>query len=208
MGIALISIIVLHAGPAAIAGQRVSGTNNIQLIEAFYHHGAVLPFWWQGGISLIGIIGFALCFRAYLRTFELGPIASVVLDAATAVMLLETPLLVVDVGLQSALVQLVNSGPAPAGTLALFAAWDWIYNSFTYWFEAAWMSMWAGLTLRTLVLPRWIGVVGAATAVGLIFNSTALMLGLSDNLTLIPTAGLIVWMASTSVYLVRGGRKG
>jgi len=178
------------------------------LIEAFYHHRALLPFWWQGGISLIALIGFALCFRAYLRTFELGPIASIVVDAATAAMLLETPLLVVGVGLQSALVQLVNSGPAPAGTLALFATWDWIYNSFTYWFEAAWMSMWAGIALRTRALPRWIGLVGAAAAAGLLFNSTVLMLGLSDNLTLIPTAGLIVWMASTSVYLVRGGEKG
>ncbi|MEP7104308.1 MAG: DUF4386 family protein [Chloroflexota bacterium] len=203
---AFLSILIQHGGPGAIAGQRLSGTDDLRAIREFYGHRELLGFWWQGGVSFIGLAFFALGFRAYLRTFELGPVAALLADLATAVALLEAPLIAVDLGLQSALVQVVGSG-SPEGALALFASWDWIYNEMTYWFEATWMLLWAALALRTGALPAWIGVAGVAASIGLLFNSAALMLRVPDIYTLVPTAILVVWMAATVVYLVRGGRR-
>src|SRR5439155_9447149 len=86
-----------------------------------------------------------------------------------------------------------------------FASWDWIYNSFTYFFEAGYMAAWAIAAWRSGALPRWIAVIGGATAIGHVFNSQVLVSRMSDDLTLIPTAFFVVWFVSTGTYLVRGG---
>jgi hypothetical protein len=206
LALTLVAILFEHGVPGATAGQRVSGTDNLSAIHDFYNHRSYLAVWWLGGVGIIGMVLFPLAFRAYLRTFELGPVASLFADLATAVMVVEAPLIAIELGLQSALVQVVSGG-RDNGVMALFASWDWIYNGFTYWFEIAWMSTWAALAIRTRALPRWVAVLGAVTALGLLFNSAVLVLRLADNYTLIPTLFLVVWMFSTSVYLLRGGNQ-
>ena len=105
------------------------------------------------------------------------------------------------------MVQLVAAGESGRGTLlGIFSAWDWIYNSFTYFFEAGYMAGWAFAAWKSGALPRWLAAVGAITAVGHVFNSQVLMAHLSDDLTLIPTAFFFLWFVGTGVYLVRGGK--
>lgn len=205
LAICFLSVMAGHAGPAAIAGQRVSGTGDVGLIRTFYSHPAMVWFWWQGGISLLGLVIFGMVFRSYLRTFEQSPMAQVLTDAATALIVVESGLLAVMLGLQSAMVQLVTAGAPDGALLSVFAGWDWLYNSVTYWFEFGWMFMLAGVAYRAQALPAWMTIIGSIAAFGLLFNSTALLLRVPDIYTMIPTAFFAAWFVCTSVYLLRGG---
>jgi len=95
----LVMIIVEHAGPALIAGQRVSGTSDLAAIRAFYSHHSLLPFYGLTGMGFIGLAFFALSFRAYLRTFQLTLVGVLLVDLATALALLEAPLIAIAAGL-------------------------------------------------------------------------------------------------------------
>jgi hypothetical protein len=206
--IAALSVLVLHVGPSMIAGpKRATGTSDVGLIAGYYSHESMLPFWWQGGISILGIILFAVMFRRYLLTFELNPWVAAMADFATAVAVAATPLYALSAGLESAMVQLASAGPAAHASLfGVFAAWDWIYNGFAYFFEAGYMAGWAIVAWRSGALPRWIAVVGGLVAIGHLFNSQVLMSHLADELTLVPTALFLLWFISTGVYLLRGGQ--
>ena len=204
--IGVLSVLVLHLGPGLIAGQRATGTSDLAAITGFYSHPSMLPFWWQGGLSVLAIILFAALFRRYLLTFSASPAIAAAADFATTLVIAASPLYLLDAGLQSAMVQLVSAGEAGRGALlGVFAAWDWVYNSFAYFLEAGYMAAWAFAAWRSGALPRWIAAIGALTAAGHLFNSQVLMSHLSDNLTLIPTVLFFVWFVSTGVYLIRGG---
>ena len=206
--VSVISILVTQLGPTIIAGgSRASGTSDIDRIAAFYSDPAMLPFWWQGGISLIGILAFAVLFRRYLRTFRLSPMTGALVDLAVMTTVAVVPLYTLSVGLQAAMVQLVAAGDAGRGALlGVFASWDWVYNGFAYFFEAAYMAVWAIVAWRVDALPRWVVIVGAVTAVGHVFNSQVLLTRLPDELTLIPTVLFFAWLVGAGVFLVRGGR--
>ena len=205
--ISVVSVVTVHMGPGLIAGgKRVTGTSNVNEIVAFYSHPSMLPYWWQGGISLLGILLFAVLFRRYLLTFPLTPLNAAIVDFATVAAVAAVPLYALSAGLESAMVQLVAAGELGRGSLlGLFSAWDWIYNSFTYFFEAGYMAGWAFVAWRSGALPRWLAAVSGVTAVGHLFNSQVLMSHLSDDLTLIPTALFFLWFVGTGIYLVRGG---
>ena len=205
--IAVASVAVTHGGPTVIGGTRATGTSDVNAIAAFYSHSSMLPFWWQGGISLIGIVLFAVMFRRYLLTFSPSPVIAGVVDFAVLFSVAATPIYALAVALESAMVQLAAAGESARPALfAVFAAWDWTYNSFAYFFEAGYMAGWAVAAWRLGALPRWIAMVAGVTAIGHVFNSQVLMSHLSDNLTLLPTAVFLIWFVSTGVYLVRGGR--
>ncbi len=206
--VSVISVLVTQLGPTIIAGgSRVSGTSDIERIVAFYGHPAMLPFWWQGGISLIGILAFAVLFRRYLQTFPMSPATGALVDLGVMTSVAAVPLYALSVGLQSAMVQLVAAGDAGRDAVfGVFAAWDWAYNSFAYFFEAGYMAAWAIVAWRLDALPRWVVVVGAVTAVGHVFNSQVLLTRLPDELTLVPTVLFLAWFVGAGVFLVRGGR--
>ncbi|HEU5317909.1 MAG TPA: hypothetical protein VFX49_17490, partial [Chloroflexota bacterium] len=157
--------------------------------------------------SVPAIVLFAVVFRRYVLTFAPSPVVGAIADFAVAVTVAAAPLYLLAVGLESAMVQLVAAGEAGRDSLlGVFASWDWVYNSFAYFLEAGYMGAWAFVAWRTGALPRWIGAVAGVTALGHLFNSQVLMAGLSDNLTLIPTAFFLLWFVATGIYLVRGGR--
>ena len=204
LAVTFLLIILEHGGPALIAGQRVSGTSDVGAIRLFYGHQVLQLFYGLGGIGFIAMVFFGLSFRAYLRTFQLTAVESLLVEFATAAMLLEAPLIAIQIALQAALVQVATSG-TDSGVLALFAGWDWIYNGSTYWFEVTWMAAWAFLALRTGALPKWVAIAGGIAALGLLFNSTVLTFRLPDSYTLVPTAVLAIWMVATLTHLARGG---
>ena len=203
--VSVVSVALWHLGPSLIAGpKRATGTSDLSVITAFYAHQGMVPFWWQGGVSLLGIILFAVFFRRYLLTFGLTPRMTALADFATAVAVAVTPLYALSAGLESAMAQLAAAGETGRAALfGVFAAWDWTYNSFAYFFEAGYMGAWAIVAWRTRSLPRWIAGIGGVTALDHLFNSQVLMSRLPDELTLIPTAVFFVWFVSTGIYLVR-----
>ena len=205
--VSVISVLITHLGPTILAGgARVSGTSDLDRIVMFYDHPSMLPFWWQGGISLISIAAFAILFRRYLLTFPLSPLMAATADVAVLITAAALPLYAVAVGLQSAMVQLVSAGEVGrASLLGVFASWDWIYNSFAYFFEVGYMAAWAIVAWKSGALPRWITVLGGVTAAGHVFNSQVLLSHLPDELTLIPTVFFIVWFFSVGIFLSRGG---
>lgn len=204
--VAVLSVIVLHLGPGIIGGQRATGTSDVASITAFYSHPSMRVFWWQGGVSILAIIAFGVLFRRYLLTFDPSPAVVATADAGLAIAIAAAPLYAISSALQSAMAQLVSAGAEGDYLLGVFASWDWIYNSLTYWFEAGFMAAWAIAAWKTRSLPRWVAVVGGLTAVGHLFNSQVLVSHMSDTLTLIPTVLFFVWFVSAGVYLVRGGR--
>lgn len=206
--VSVISVLLTHLGPTIIAGgSRASGTSDIVRIAAFYGHPAMLPFWWQGGISLIGILAFAVLFRLYLRSFVMGPITSALVDLAAVTTVAVVPLYALGAGLQAAMVQLVAAGDAGRGALlGVFASWDWVYNSFAYFFEAGYLAAWSIVAWRVNALPRWVIVIGGITAIGHVFNSQVLLSHLPDELTLVPTVLFIGWFVGAGLFLARGGR--
>ncbi len=204
--VAVISVMVLHGGPGVIGGTRATGTSDVATITEFYSHPLMRVFWWQGGISILAIIAFAVLFRRYVLSFNPSPTVASVVDIGTALAVAAAPLYAISSALQSAMTQLVSAGAADGSVLGVFASWDWIYNSMAYWFEAGFMAAWALAAWKTRSLPGWVAVVGGVTAVGHLFNSQVLLSHLSDNLTLIPTVFFFVWFVSAGVYLVRGGR--
>ncbi len=121
--ISVISVLVLHLGPGLIAGgKRVTGTSDVAAIVAFYSHTSMLPFWWQGGISLLGILAFAVYFRRYLMTFSPPPAIAAMADFATLAAVAAVPLYALSAGLESAMVQLVAAGePGRSALLGVFA---------------------------------------------------------------------------------------
>ncbi|MEO7664417.1 MAG: hypothetical protein ABIV26_04770 [Candidatus Limnocylindrales bacterium] len=202
--IAVVSVLVLHIGPMAIGGTRASGTSDVARVTAFYSHPSMVPFWWSGGVAIVAIAVFAMSFRRYLGTFELSPLLRITADAGAAITVGALPLYAIGSGLESAMVQLVAAGDAgkPA-LLGVFVAWDWIYNSVAYWFEAGYMAAWAVVAWKSGALPRWIAAIGGLTALGHLFNSQVLVSGLSDDLTLIPTAMFVAWFITAGVHLFR-----
>ena len=202
------AVIVWHVGPAFLAGQRVSGTSDLTQIAAFYSDPAMRVFWWIGSFSLLGIVAFAVLFRRYLRSFGPEGFVEAAVDMGAALAVAAVPLYALSAGLESALVQVANAGDAARpGLLGVFAAWDWTYNSLTYFLEAGYMAAWAYAAWRLDALPGWIVAIGALTAVGQLFNSQVLLSGMPDSVTLIPTALFFTWFVSAGVYLVRFGRR-
>ncbi|WP_426997662.1 hypothetical protein [Pseudarthrobacter sp. N5] len=204
LAVTFLLIMVEHGGAALVAGQRVSGTSDVGAIRLFYGHPVLQLFFGLAGIGFIAMVFFGLSFRAYLRTFPLTAVEALLVDFATAAIVLEAALIAIQIALQAALVQVVTSG-TDGGVLALFASWDWIYNGSTYWFEVTWMAAWAFIALRTGALPKWIAIAGGIGATSLLFNTTVLTFRIPDSYTLVPTAVLVVWMVATLTHLARGG---
>lgn len=199
------SLLIAHGGSMIVAGQRVTGTSDFQLIQEFYSYRELLPLYWQHGLGVVIFGGFIIGFHRFMRdqatkTIDRLLLATGVIAAASVI-----PLALTELGLQAALVQLSDTQASEA-ILGVFASWDWIYNSFFYWLEAVWVGAFSLLLLRTQALPRWIAVLGLVVASLHVFHSAVLMLGLPDAVTLPGTALFLVWFIATGIQLVRWGR--
>src|SRR5947208_9422521 len=64
--IALASLVVLYGGSGAIAGTRPDTATRATEVSAFFGHGELTFFLWQGIFSADGIAFFALAYRRYL----------------------------------------------------------------------------------------------------------------------------------------------
>ncbi|MBI4202601.1 MAG: hypothetical protein HY532_05760 [Chloroflexi bacterium] len=200
--VSFVSLLIIHGGAQAVAGQRVSGTSDVAAIAAYYSYHGLLPLYWQHGVMVLTFFAFVVAFRRYLMDMARTTLDRVLVDLGALIAAAVIPLGLAVLGLQMAMVQVVDT-PSQDGLLGLFAAWDWIYNSTFYWLEVGWMAAFNLAALRLAALPRWIAVLGLIVPLFHAFHTSVLMLGLSDQLTLPGTALFMVWFVATGVYLVK-----
>jgi hypothetical protein len=205
LGVAL-SLLVVHGGAQIVSGQRVTGTDDVDAIRAFYDRAGLLPLFWQHGLGIILFAGAVVTFRRYLMGAATSPVDRAFVDIGTLIAAAVVPLALTELGLQMAMVQ-VSGSSGGDGLFGVFAAWDWIYNSAFYWLEVGWVFCFNFVALRTRSLPRAVAVIGLVVAAAHVFHSAVLMLGLSDLLTFPATALFMVWFIATGVSLVRRGER-
>lgn len=202
--IGLASVVVVQAGAIIIAGQRVSGTSDADAIRAYFAHPNLPWTYLVGGAGFVSIVVLAVALRRYLRGAGTDPTAHILADAAAALIIVEMAVGAVELGLQSALVQLSSHAPGETGgILAVFAAWDWIYNAQLYWFEVGALLFVSWAAARTAALPGWLVTLGLLGAAAQVFNATVLVLGLPDTLSLPGNMLFAAWFASLGIWLLR-----
>ena len=205
--VTLLSIVVLYGGSSAVAGTRPDDAVDTSSVSAFFGHDALRPFLLQALISVFGSVTFALAFRRYASAWSRTAQADAVVDLGAALVLIEAPVLVVALGLELALVQLVSLGDRTA-ILPVFMAWDWIDNGTMLWLEFGWMALIGLAGWMTGALPRWLAGLGIAVALLIaLFAAPALPLRYPLGTSLVAYGPFMVWMLTAGVYLARGGRR-
>jgi hypothetical protein len=196
--LSLITIFGYHIGLTILAGNRVSGTSDVAAIQAYYQHGVIAPASLLGPISLVAILVFVYALRETLAAAS--PRARALATLGLLFVVIELPILLVQLALEAALVSVAASG---GDVLGLFRFWDVLYNSGAYALEASYLVCF-GLAMRdAAAFPRWLPnfslVVGAAQVV----NMFAIWVGIPDTATLPANMLFGVWFAATSVGLGR-----
>lgn len=199
------SLLIVHGGAAIVAGQRASGISDIGLIEAYYSNRGLLPMYWQHGLGILFFGVFLVGIRRHLAARITRPGDRRLLDVGTLIAAMVIPLALTELALQASLVQLVPT-ESPQATLAIFVAWDWLYNGLFYWLEVIWVGSISLLLLRTGIVRQWISILGLVSAGLHVFHSAVLMLGLPDQVTLPGTGLFAIWFVALGVSLVRADR--
>lgn len=196
--LSLVGIFGYHIGLTILAGNRVSGTTDIAAIQAYYQHEVIATASLLGLFTLVTILVFVYALREILAAGSSRARALATLGLLFVV--IELPIILVQLALEAALVSVATSG---GDVLGLFRFWDVLYNSGAYSLEASYLVCF-GLAMRdAAAFPRWLPryslVVGAAQVV----NVFAIWVGIPDTATLPANMLFGVWFAATSVGLGR-----
>ena len=196
--ISLVAIFGYYIGLTVLAGNRVSGTTDVAAIQAYYKQASIAPAGILGFFTVIAMLVFVYALRETLAGGSPGARALATLGLLFVV--IEIPILLVQVALEAALVSVATSG---GDALGLFRFWDVLFNSGAYALEASYLVCF-GLAMReAAAFPRWLPgfslVVGAAQIV----NVFAIWAGIPDTATLPANMLFGVWFAATSVGLGR-----
>lgn len=203
--VALASIIAVYAGSGAIAGTRPDNATDAAAVSAFYNHSQLAFFFWQAVISAMGIAFFALAFGRYLHGFAHRPVVRQLADFGVALALIETPVVVVEFGVQISLVRLAGLGDP--SLLGVFMAWNWIDNGTMLILEPAWLAFLSLAAWMSGALPRWLAGYGGLVSLLLVVLAVpGLMLNYPLGIALGAYGPFMVWFLVTGIYLARGGR--
>jgi hypothetical protein len=187
-------------GPTIVAGQRVSGTSDPELIRTYYSHPGLEVFTLLGfpiiAIAVVFVFGLRECVSTDARGRFLGTLGLLLF-------LVEAPLLIAEMALQGTLVTVTRAGGDP---LALFRFWDVLYNSGAYALEAG-MILCLSLATRDVAgFPPWLPRFGVAAAVLQLINMTAIFAGIPDQVTLVGNVTFSIWIATMAISLGRIAR--
>lgn len=182
-------------GPQIVAGERVSGTEDVALIRAYYAHSALATlqaavFPAAGAILVLAVGLHAVASRRTLATMGLALTTAIV------------PGYLLSASLQAALVSVATSG---GDVLPLFRVWDVFYNSALYTLEAGYVLAFT-LALSS-TFPRWFRVFGIVVALLQAANALALWVGLPDAATIPGNIGMLSWLLAASLLLWRIARR-
>lgn len=185
-------------GPQIVAGPRVSGTENVATIRAYYSHSALASL--QAGIlpaaaAILVLAGglHAVASGSARQTANLGL-------AFTAAIV---PGYLLAASLQAALVTTANSG---GDVLPLFRLWDVFYNSALYTLEAAYVLSFSIALTQSKAFPRWFAIFGWIVGLLQALNTMALWIGVPDAGTVPGNVGMLAWLLTASILLLRTTR--
>lgn len=182
--------------PQVVAGQRVSGTEDVGLIRAYYAHTALAPLqavlFPAAALILVLAVGLhAVASRGDARTF-----ATMGLGFTIAIV----PGYIFSAALQASLVAVATSG---GDVLPLFRLWDVFYNSGLYTLEAGYVLAFSLALSASGVFPRWFRPFGIVVGLLQALNAYALWLGLPDMATMPGNVGMLAWLLVASLLLLK-----
>lgn len=198
--IAVVMILGYHLSLIAVAGPRVSGTDDIAAVRAYYAHTAIAPLGLVQFLSLVAVLTYAaslvvsLGTSPWLRFLTLLGLAAVVAEIA---------IIAVITGIQAGLVFAVQLGE-PIG--ALFRAWDAAYMSGGDALEATWVLAFGIAMASNAAFPRYLRWLAPLTALLLALKAFAIWVGFPDQATLPAAILFAVVMASGALGLGRMAR--
>jgi hypothetical protein len=199
--IATLGIVGYHLALIALAGQRVSGTIDADVIRAFYAQPIVGVLGISQFLVVIPFLVFAVALRQTLTLAALPTAASVRLLATVGLVAAtaQVPVVLVEIAAQAGLVTAVESGEPVTG---FFRFWDVLYNSGLYAIESTWVLAF-GLALRRALGPRWMSLLSGVTATLLGLNVFAIWIGVPDAVTIPSAVAIASWLVVASLSLRR-----
>ena len=200
--LSLIGILGYHVLLTIVAGQRVSGTQDLTRIKAYYGQSVVAIL---GVEQFLVVVPVAIFGVALWETLAFSPWRRLLTGVALVALVVELPLIVIENAAQASLVTAVSAGEGVAG---LFRFWDVLYNSGAYVLEATWVLAFGLAMGAHPAFPRFMGWLSPLVAALLGVNVFAIWVGIPDAATL-PSAFLLgAWIAGASLGLRRTAAPG
>jgi len=205
--ISLVGILGYHVALVALAGERVSGTVDVDAIRAYHAQPIVASATVEQFLVILVVAVFGVALREALVASTAGTVLAsrtrTLAGIGLVALIAELPVILVVGSAQAAIVVGVEAGEP---VVTFFRFWDVLYNSALYGLEATWVLAF-GLAVRALpVFPRLLGWLAPLVAALLLLNVFAIWVGIPDSATLPASLGLSVWLAAASVGLGRLGR--
>lgn len=196
----LVGILVFEViGPTVLVGQRVTGSADRAVIEAYYANPVLMWFGLGQLVTIIGFVVFATALRQALVARESAVFPA---TAALGFALVAAAILLIRSGVEMALVRALAVG---SDILPTFFVWDFTYNGALYAMEAGYPIAFALAMAGSSGTPRW--YVGLAAVVSLlqVVNMTSLVVGLPMAATLPGNVAFAAWFGVSAWILGRGG---
>ncbi len=195
--ISVIGILGYHLLLTALAGQRVSGTTDLEAVKAYYGQPIVAALGVEQFVIVIPVLVFGLVLRETLAT---NPWTRLLAGIGLGALVIELPVVLTEIAAQAGLVAAVQAGEPVGG---LFRFWDALYNSGLYAIEATWV-LGFGLAMRQhAAFPRAMRWLTPVTALLLAINVSAIWIGIPDAATLPSALFIALWLAGASLGLGR-----
>jgi len=195
VAVALVVTCVMVA-PQIVAGQRVSGTVDPQLIRAYYLHPPLATL----QVAVFPAAGLILLLAAGLHSLAARGRSGTLASWGLAFTIAIVPGYLLEAALQAALVSVASSG---GDVLPLFRVWDVFYNSGLYALEAGYVITFSLALTQENVFPRWFRTFGVVAGLLQLANVSALWIGLPDAATIPGNLGMLSWLLIASLLLLR-----
>jgi hypothetical protein len=198
--LAVALILSYHLTLLAVAGPRVSGTDDIAAVQAYYGQTAIAPIGLLQFFALVAVLTFAASLTVSLGTSSwLRFLTAVGFGAAIA----EIGIIAVITGIQAGLVFATQLGEPVGG---LFRFWDAAYMSGGDALEATWVLAFGVAMSSNAAFPRYLGWLAPLTALLLALKVFAIWVGFPDQATLPSSILFAIFVASGAFGLGRLAR--
>jgi hypothetical protein len=192
-GILLFEVI----GPQIVAGQRVSGTLDANIVLAYYRYSALQYFAPAVFLAALAFLVFAVALR---ETLSVNETARFLGKLGIAFTIIEVPLIIAKSALSATLVSIATYG---GDIMPLFRFWDVLYNGGVYAVEAGVAVSFALAMQHVPGFPRWMPWFGLVTGALQLVNMLGLFIGIPDSLTLPGNITFAIWLVGANIGLSR-----
>lgn len=198
--IALAMILGYHLSLMVVAGNRVSGIDDVAAVRAYYQHEAIAPLGLLQFFSVAAVLVFG---ASLVSTLGTSPWLRFLTFVGVAAMIAEIAVITVITGAQAALVSATQLGEPVGG---LFRFWDAAYMTGADVLEATWVLAFGAAMASHAAFPRIVKWLAPLAAAALALQALAMWIGLPDQATLPASILFAVFVASGAVGLGRLAR--